>query len=73
MDHLLSQARALEQAQQIRAYVESVRRLNAIAPDPMASEDLADWSGWALAQADRIDPVISGTFKARPASEEPAE
>ncbi|HUR35948.1 MAG TPA: hypothetical protein VM032_19230 [Vicinamibacterales bacterium] len=73
VDDLLSQARALEQAQQIRAYVESVRRLNATAPDPMSSEDLADWSGWALAQADRIDPVISGTFKARPASEEPAE
>jgi len=39
----------------------------------MSSEDLAEWSGWALAQADRIDPVISGTFKTRPANEEPAE
>jgi leucyl aminopeptidase len=67
VDLLLAQAAALHRAQQIRAYVESVRTLNATSPEPMTPEDLASWSDWALAQADRIDPVISGAFKNRPA------
>jgi len=32
----------------------------------MAADDLEDWSSWALAQVDRIDPVGSGAFKPRP-------
>lgn len=70
VDHLLAQAGALHRAQQIRAYVESVRTLNATAAEPMAPEELASWTGWALAQADRIDPVISGAFRTRPAEPE---
>jgi hypothetical protein len=66
IDHLLGQALALHQAQQIRAYVNAVRALNATSGDPLASDDLEDWSSWARAQADRIDPVVSGAFKTRP-------
>ncbi len=42
------------------------RLLNATSADPMAADDLEAWSSWALAQADRIDPVVSGAFKTRP-------
>lgn len=66
IDHLLAQAHALHQAEQIRAYVRAVQEMNARAPERMTVEELRDWSGWALAQADRIDPVLSGAFKARP-------
>ncbi len=67
IDHLIAQADALHRAQQIRAYVESVRNLNATSPYPVSPEELESWSGWALAQADRIDPVLSGAFSTRPA------
>lgn len=66
VDHLLAQAEALHQANQIRAYVDAVTVLNAAAPDPMTADQLQSWASWALAQADRIDPVASGTFKSRP-------
>ena len=42
VDHLLGQSLALYQAQQIRAYVEAVRILNAASADPMAADDLED-------------------------------
>jgi len=71
VDHLLGQAQALQQAQRIRAYVESVRRLNALAPEPMTIEELESWASWALLQADRIDPIVSGAYKTRPT--EPAD
>jgi hypothetical protein len=71
IDHLLEQARALDQAQQIRAYVKAVQALNAQAQDPMSADELASWASWALAQADRIDPVVSGVYRTRPA--EPSE
>lgn len=71
VDHLLGQAGALHQAGQIRAYVAAVREINAGAADPMTPEALDEWASWALAQADRIDPVLSGAFKTRPA--EPPE
>ena len=66
IDHLLGQAVALHQAQQIRAYVEAVQALNPTSVDPMSADDLDAWSRWARAQADRIDPVASGAFKMRP-------
>ena len=71
IDHLLGQARALEQAQEIRTYVKAVQALNAETQDPMSADELASWASWALAQADRIDPVVSGAYKTRPA--EPSE
>ena len=67
VDHLLSQARAFRQAEQIRAYVSGVRAINATAPDGLPPTELNAWSSWALVQADRIDPVLSGAYKTRPA------
>lgn len=66
IDHLLGHAGALSRAEQIRAYVAAVRALNSTAPEPMAPVPLDEWCGWALAQADRIDPVLSGVYKTRP-------
>jgi hypothetical protein len=71
IDHLLEQARALDQAQQIRGYVNAVKALNAQAQDPLSADELASSERWALAQADCIDPVVSGVYKTRPA--EPSE
>jgi hypothetical protein len=69
VDHLLAQAHALHQAQQIRLYIEAVRTINGSTADPMTDADLEAWSTWASAQADRIDPIVSGAFKDRPATE----
>lgn len=66
VDHLLGQASALHRAQEIRAYVAAVRALNSAAPEPMASTALDAWCSWALARADRIDPVMSGAYKILP-------
>jgi hypothetical protein len=30
---------------------------------PLVSDELASWSEWALAQANRIDPILNGAFK----------
>jgi hypothetical protein len=55
-------ADALEQAARIRRYVEAVRAESAARPSGISSEALAAWASWALAEADRIDPVVSGRF-----------
>jgi hypothetical protein len=66
IDHLLAQAGALKQATEIRAYVQAILEANNSAPDPMNEEELRSWEEWALAQADRIDPVKSGAYKTFP-------
>lgn len=55
---LLSQAKALNRANQIRTYVESARlRL----PDvPITQAEFEQWASWAQKEADRIDPVKNG-------------
>ncbi len=65
VDYLLNQADAFRKANEIRAYVESVRQTNSSAPDPMPQQELHEWADWALAQADRIDPVQSGKYRVR--------
>jgi len=65
IDHLLNQAELLHQAKQIRSYVAAVQEGNATSPDPMPTDELKSWSGWALAQANRIDPIISGGYRKR--------
>ncbi|MBB2768257.1 UNVERIFIED_ORG: flagellar biosynthesis/type III secretory pathway chaperone [Rhizobium esperanzae] len=59
---LLGEARALNEAQEIRKYVESVREINSRSEDPVADEQIEKWCLWALEQADRIDPVLSRRF-----------
>ncbi|MDX1245413.1 hypothetical protein GOL91_03595 [Sinorhizobium medicae] len=66
IDHLLSDAKAFRQAADIRAYIESVRQASAGAQDSISADELEDWASWALAQADRIDPVLSKRFLKRP-------
>jgi len=71
IDHLLGQANALHQAAQIRAYVAAIQDANKTAPQPMSPEELTAWRQWALGEADRIDPIVSGAYRTRPA--EPKE
>ncbi|NKM12095.1 hypothetical protein GFL85_13810 [Rhizobium laguerreae] len=62
VDRLLSEAKALREAEEIRAYVASVRKLNENSIDPVSEDELTNWALWALEQADRIDPVRSRRF-----------
>lgn len=57
VDHLLNQANAFRQANEIRAYVKEVERANQTSENPMTKQEFDVWSKWALTQADRIDPV----------------
>lgn len=63
VEQLLGEASALRQAREIRAYVEDVRAAIAAANEPVSKSDLETWAAWALAQADRIDPILSGRFR----------
>jgi hypothetical protein len=61
INRLLRDAAAFQQAGEIRKYVEVIRL--AMARDNSSStDDVEQWSKWALAQADRIDPAIGGRF-----------
>lgn len=57
---LLSQAKALHRANQIRTYVDSA--LSRAAEMPIEATDLDKWATWARREADRIDPVKNGTI-----------
>ena len=69
IDRLLHDADQLQKAQLIRQYVAEVGRHLEAAPHPSA-DAFKEWSGWALAQADRIDPVRNGSFLERIADED---
>jgi 23S rRNA pseudoU1915 N3-methylase RlmH len=61
INRLLRDAAAFQQAGEIRKYVEVIR--SAMARDSSSfMEELEQWSKWALAQADRIDPAVGGRF-----------
>jgi hypothetical protein len=61
VNRLLRDAAAFQQAGEIRKYVEVIRL--AMARDSSSSMDeIEQWSEWALAQADRIDPAVGGRF-----------
>jgi hypothetical protein len=57
---LLSQAKALDRANQIRTYVEFA--LLRAAEMPIAQAALDKWAMWARQEADRIDPMKNGTI-----------
>jgi hypothetical protein len=61
IDRLLRDAAAFQQAGEIRKYVEAIR-LAQSRNKTSTCEEFERWSRWALAQADRIDPAIGGTF-----------
>jgi hypothetical protein len=61
INRLLRDAAAFQQAGEIRKYVEVIRSM--MARDSSSSMDeVEQWSKWALAQADRVDPAIDGRF-----------
>ena len=61
IDRLLRDAAAFQQAGEIRKYVEAVRSGEA-RNRSLSMDQIERWTKWALAQADRIDPTISGRF-----------
>ncbi len=65
IDQLLDQANSFRQANEIRAYVEMVKQADDMAENPISRQEFEEWTQWALAQADRIDPVKSGQYKLR--------
>lgn len=61
VNRLLKDAAAFQQAGEIRKYVESLRQT--LARDKSYSiEEFEEWSQWALAVADRIDPAVDRKF-----------
>jgi hypothetical protein len=58
---VLKDAAALQQANVIRQYAAALRTLDA-SNALTSAEEFDRWSKWALAQADRIDPAIGGSF-----------
>ena len=61
IDRLLKDAVALQQASEIRQYVQAIRVVYSC-DEASSTEALERWSQWALAQADRIDPARGGAF-----------
>ena len=59
---MLAEARALQRARDIRAYVGEMKALSASLNPPIPKDVLIAWEQWAMAQADRIDPVLSRRF-----------
>jgi hypothetical protein len=60
IEALISGADALERSARIRRYVAAVRA--SYSGDQKAPNELDDWTSWALAEADRIDPVVNRRF-----------
>jgi hypothetical protein len=60
---LLAQAKSLREAEEIRAYVSAVRERQAALDDPLSAPGFQQRADWAHSQADRIDPVLSGSFR----------
>lgn len=58
--YLLRQARAWRRAAEIRAYVEAVKKAVQTGSRDIDQERFANWESWALAHADRIDPLVFG-------------
>lgn len=49
----------LRQSQTLRELVSLVRQ-HLVAREDVTSQQMADWEEWALAEADKIDPILSG-------------
>lgn len=62
IEKLLHEAMSLRLADDIRRYVAAVNARNAESPAPLPEAQMADWSRWALEQAERIDPVETLAF-----------
>jgi hypothetical protein len=60
IERLLSQANALDRANQIPTYVEAARLR--VAETSMTQAEFEKWASWARQETDRIDPVKNGTI-----------
>jgi hypothetical protein len=65
VDRLLTEARSLRQANEIRAYVDAVRNANRDSCDAIQKDAIDYWAAWALNQAEQIDPIKSGAWKSK--------
>jgi hypothetical protein len=61
VNRLLRDAAAFQQAGEIRKYVQAIK-LTLSCDGSSRTEEVEQWSHWALAQADRIDPALNGRF-----------
>lgn len=61
IDRLLLDATAFRQAATIREYAQRIGSAETLRSD-VSESDLARWTQWALAQADRIDPSLAERF-----------
>jgi hypothetical protein len=61
INRLLRDAAAFQQAGDIRKYV-GVIQLTKASDSSSSMDKIEQWSKWALAEADRIDPAIGGRF-----------
>ena len=71
IDRLLAEANSLRQAREIRDYVAAVRQRHMAQDEGMPTDNLETWASWALAQAERIDPVEGSRFMESMNDEEP--
>ena len=62
IDRLISESKALQQAETISDYVEAARQAGAQLGQPVSNNEMNAWAVTALTQADRIDPVMSGAL-----------
>jgi hypothetical protein len=63
VERLLNDANAFKQANEIRAYVETVRASILAFQGPIEDTALDSWCAWANAEADRLDPIKSRRFR----------
>jgi hypothetical protein len=66
IDRLLDEAATLRRASDIRAYVHAARQATAGEGKVAPAEEVERWAQWALAEANRIDPVRNGRFLEAP-------
>ncbi len=62
LEKLRADARDLREAENIRRFVAEVLALGGKSEIPVRAENLESWRMWALAQADKVDPIRSGRF-----------
>lgn len=63
VERLFNDANAFKQANEIRAYVETVRASILAFQGPIEDTGLDSWCAWANAEADRLDPTKSRRFR----------
>jgi hypothetical protein len=59
---LLREAKAFRQAHDIRQYVTKALDKIQTTRSPLSQDEIRTWAKWALAEADRLDPVVTGRF-----------